>query len=63
MSPVLTEAKQYLWRHGCATDTVTDPIELIRDLTTELEKHEVVPIDVKVRRKKPKARPKSRWAR
>jgi len=59
MSPVLVEARRFLWRYGCATDTETDPIELIRDLATELEKHEIVSIEIKVR-KKPKARPKPR---
>ena len=58
MSPALTEAKRYLWRYGCATDVVTDPVELIRDLATELEKHEV--ITIKIRVKKPKARAKPR---
>jgi hypothetical protein len=58
MSPILVEAKQYLWRHGCATDTVTDPIELIRDLAIELEKHEGVPVEIRI--KKPKARAKPR---
>lgn len=63
MSPVLTEAKQFLWRHGCAGDVTVDPVELIRDLTVELEKHEGVLVEIKVKKKKkkkPKARPKRR---
>lgn len=56
MSPVLVEARRFLWRFGCATDTTVDPIELIRDLAIELEKHETIAIQI--RTKKPKARPK-----
>jgi hypothetical protein len=58
MSPALTDAREFLFRHG-TTLTVIDPIELIRDLTVELEKHEMVPIEIRLR-KKPKARPKPR---
>jgi len=56
MSPVLNETKQYLRRYGWATDTTIDPVELIRDLASELEKYEGVPI--RIRTKKPKARAK-----
>lgn len=57
-SPVLAEAKRYLYRYGCLTDTTIDPIDLIRALARELEKHEpMVPIRVQ---KKPKASAKSR---
>ena len=48
MSPVLVEAKQYLFRYGINTDTTIDPVDLIRDLTVQLEKHE------SVAKKKPK---------
>jgi hypothetical protein len=58
MSPILSDAKQFLWRHGCAGDVAVDPVELIRDLAIELEKHEGVAIKIKV--KKPKARAKPR---
>lgn len=55
MSPVLVEAKQYLYRYGINTDTTIDPVDLIRDLTVQLEKHEGA---VDKPKKKPKARPK-----
>lgn len=52
MSIVLDDAKRYLWLSG--TDITVDPVELIRDLTVELAKHEeTIP-----QKKKPKARPK-----
>jgi hypothetical protein len=58
MSPVLVEAKRYLYRYGTVTDATIEPIDLIRDLTRELEKHEGVPITIKT--KKSKAKPKRR---
>lgn len=49
MSPVLAEAKRYIYLYGTVTDTTIEPIELIRDLTAQLEKYEGKPP------KKPKA--------
>jgi hypothetical protein len=63
MSSVLAEAKRYLWRYGVNTDTTVEPVELIRDLTTELEDR-VVELEIRVMReaqalkKKPRARAK-----
>lgn len=55
MSPALRDAKEFLFRHGTTLTTI-DPIELIRDLTKELIKHEAVPVNI--RTKKPKVRAK-----
>ena len=52
MSPVLEEAKRYLYRYGTITDTTVDPVDLIRDLTSQLEKYEKPSAE---KAKKPKA--------
>lgn len=33
----LEEAKKYLHRHGWATDTAVDPVDLLRDVVVEYE--------------------------
>lgn len=49
ISNALADARQYLYRYGTNTDVTIDPVDLIRDLVKECEKHEP---------KKPKARTK-----
>jgi hypothetical protein len=55
MSQALASAREFLFRYGTVTPLI-DPIELIRDLVAELEKHERVELIIKP--KKPKAKAK-----